>query len=107
MTPLSQFVSVQFHRRQAKILARCRGLGDDAGAALVELGLMLAFLGVPLLLGTIYFGVLLLDSVEFTKAAHGGAMYGITSSPFAADTQGIIDAPKAETSRFGTSLTVT
>ena len=68
---------------------------------------MLAFLGVPLLLATSYFGVLLLDQIEITNAAHAGAMYAMTSSTFAEDTANIQAAAQAETNRFGSNLTVT
>jgi Flp pilus assembly protein TadG len=107
MSFFSQSVSLQFHRWRLAMSARCRGLGDDAGAALVELGLMLALLGAPLLLGTMYFATLLLDNVEISNAAHAGAMYGIVSSTFAEDNAGIIAAAQAETNRFGSSLNVT
>jgi Flp pilus assembly protein TadG len=104
---LSQSVFLQFQRLRPAMPARCRGLGDNAGAALVELALMLSLLGVPLLLGTTYFAVLLLDNVEVSNAAHTGAMYGMTSSTFAEDSAGIIGAAQAETSRFGSNLSVT
>ena len=107
MSHFSQCVSLQFHRWRLAMLARFRGLGDDAGGALVELGLMLALLGAPLLLGSAYFATLLLDNVEISNAAHAGAMYGIVSSTFAEDSAGIIAAAKAETNRFGSSLSVT
>ena len=68
---------------------------------------MLSILGVPMLLATVYFAVLLIDNVDISNAAHAGAMYGMTSSTFAADSQGITEAAQAESSRFGTNLTVT
>jgi Flp pilus assembly protein TadG len=89
------------------VFARCRRLHDDRGSALVELGLMLSFLGVPLLLATVYFATLLLDDIEIANAAHAGAMYGMESSTFAEDTANIIAAARAETSRFGSNLAVT
>jgi Flp pilus assembly protein TadG len=104
---LSQSAFLRFHRWRSAVLARCGGLGDDAGAALVELALMLSVLGVPMLLATVYFAVLLMDNVDVSNAAHAGAMYGMTSSTYAADNQGIAEAAQAESSRFGTKLTVT
>jgi Flp pilus assembly protein TadG len=107
MSPANQSVSLRFHRWQSAMLARCRGLGGDAGSALVELGLMLGLVGVPLLLSTVYFSMLLLDNVEVSNAAHAGAMYAMTGSTFAEDTSNIVAAAQAETSRFGSNLTVT
>jgi Flp pilus assembly protein TadG len=107
MSPMSQSVLLRFDRWRSVMLARCRGLGDDAGAALVELGLMLGLLGAPLLLGTVYLGTLLLDNIEVSNAAHAGAMYAMASSTFAEDTANIVAAARAETNRFGSNLTVT
>lgn len=107
MIQTRQPVHLQVHRRLSAMLARRRSLGDDAGAALVELAMMLAILGVPLLLGTIYFAVLLLDNVEVSNAAHAGAMYGMQSLNLADDSTGITAAARAETSRFGSNLIVT
>jgi hypothetical protein len=47
------------------------------------------------------------ESVEISNAAHAGASYGMISSTFAANTQGIISAAQGEASDFGTGLTVT
>src|ERR1035438_5994205 len=58
MGPFSQLVARRFHRLRSTLLAGC--LRNETGSAVVELGLMLAFLGVPLLLATSYFGVLLI-----------------------------------------------
>jgi Flp pilus assembly protein TadG len=107
MSLLSQLVSQQFRRLGSTLLARCQGSRDETGGAMVEMGLMLAILGVPLFLGTSYFGVLLVDQIEVANAAHAGAMYAMTSSTFAEDTSNIIAAAQAETNRFGTSLNVT
>jgi hypothetical protein len=73
---------------------------------MVELGLMLAVLGLPMLLATSYFGVLLLDQIEISNAAHAGAMYGMTSSTFAEDASNIVAAAQAETNRFASTLNV-
>jgi Flp pilus assembly protein TadG len=81
-------------------------LRDDRGSALVELGLMLGFLGVPLLLATVYFATLLMDDIEIANAAHAGAMYGMQSSTFAEHTSGIVTAAQGETYRFGSNLNV-
>jgi hypothetical protein len=67
---------------------------------------MLAVLGLPLLLATSYFGVLLLDQIEIANAAHAGAMYAMTSSTFAEDASNIVAAAQAETNRFGSNLAV-
>lgn len=68
---------------------------------------MLSFLGVPLLLAVSYFGILLIDQIEITNAAHAAALYAMTSSTFAEDTANIQAAAQAETNRFGSNLSVT
>lgn len=107
MSPLSQLASMRFGRLRSNLLARWRVSRDETGSAMVELGFMLAILGLPLLLATSYFGVLLLDQIEVSNAAHTGAMYAMTSSTFAEDSSNIIAAAQAETNRFGSALSVT
>ncbi len=93
--------------RLAALAVRCGILREETGSALTELGLMLAYLGVPLLLGGGYFGTLLLDSIEVANAAHAGTEYAMRSSTFAEENTGIIAAAQAEAPRIGSSLTVT
>lgn len=93
-------------------LVRLRGLfrqarAEDSGSALVELAMSISLIGLPLLLGTIYSGVLLFDSIELSNAAHAGAMYGMQSSTYASDSSGISSAAQAEAPDMGTNLTVT
>jgi hypothetical protein len=102
----SQSVFRRIHLSRLSVL-EYRGLRAEAGSALVELGLMLGFLGVPLLLGVGHFGVLLLDSIEITNAAHAGAEYAMRSSTFAEENPGIIAAAQNESSRIASNLTVT
>ena len=106
MGPFSQLVARRFHRLRSTLLAGCLALRNETGSAVVELGLMLALLGVPLLLATSYFGVLLIDQIEVANAAHAGAMYAMTSSTFAEDSANIVAAAQAETNRFGSNLSV-
>jgi len=82
-------------------------LHDESGSALIELGLVLSFLGVPMLLGTVYVGTLLADYIEISNASHAGAVYAMRSSTYAEENTGIIAAAQAEASDFGTNLTVT
>jgi Flp pilus assembly protein TadG len=84
-----------------------RGMRDDAGGSLVELGLMLSILGVPLMLGVVYMGNLEHYSIEISNAAHSGAMYGMRSSTYASNGTGITTAARNEASDFGTALAVT
>jgi hypothetical protein len=107
MSALRELVAVRFHRMLSDLLAGCEAARDEAGSAVVELGLTLAILGVPLFVGTSYFGVLLIDQIEVANAAHAGAMYAMTSSTFAEDSSNIVAAAQAETNRFGSSLNVT
>jgi Flp pilus assembly protein TadG len=73
----------------------------------LELALVLSFLGVPLLLGTIETGVLLFNYSEIANAAHVGAVYGMRSSTFANDGSGITAAGQTEAYNLGAALTVT
>ena len=83
-----------------------RVAADQSGSALIELALSLAFIGLPLLLGTLYSGVLLFYSIEISNAAHSGAMYAMQSGTYASDTAGITAAAQAEAAELGTNLTV-
>jgi len=49
-------------------LARCKWLRNDQGQAQVELAVIFAFLGLPILLGTVQMGILVYDSIEVTNA---------------------------------------
>jgi Flp pilus assembly protein TadG len=88
----------------ARILRR---LEADAGNAALELALVFAILGAPLLLTTAELAILIYDSIEVSNSAHAGAMYGMISSTYASDTTGIQSAAQAEASDFGSTLTVT
>jgi Flp pilus assembly protein TadG len=83
-------------------------LRDETGSALIEFAFTFAILGVPLLLGTVHFSILLIDSMIVANAAHAGAEYGMQSSTYAADaTDGIQTAAQEDASGLGTTLTVT
>ncbi len=79
----------------------------DRGDALVEAAVMLSLFVVPVLLGTIDVGTVVYSSIEVTDAAHAGAMYGMVSSTFAADSANIKAAAQADAADFGTNLAVT
>jgi Flp pilus assembly protein TadG len=79
----------------------------EGGAALIELAVTLGLLGVPMLLGMIDMATLIYSSIEITDAAHAGAMYGMVSSTYAADSSSIRAAAQADAPDFGTGLTVT
>jgi len=80
---------------------------DDAGQAVIEMTFLMVLFGVPLMLGTGEFGILIYDSIEVSNAAHAGAMYGMMSMANASDSAEIIAAAQAEAADFGTNLTVT
>jgi Flp pilus assembly protein TadG len=82
--------------------ARCGGLGGESGNALVELALVFALLGIPMLLGTVEMAY-----VEISNAANAGALYGMQNLTDAASSAGITTAAQAEAPDFGSSLTVT
>jgi hypothetical protein len=83
-----------------------RAAAQESGSALIELALSLSLFGLPLLLGTIYTGVLAFDNIEIANAAHAGALYGMQSSTYASDSAGIIAAAQAEAPDFGTAMSV-
>lgn len=94
-------------RTGLRILARCTRLrDDDRGQALVELALVLSFLGVPLLLGTAQMGLLIHDSIEVADAANAGALYAMQNNADASLTSVITSTAQAEAPDVS-SLTVT
>ena len=90
-------------------MAQCRGLGGESGNALVELALVFALLGIPMLLGTVEMGYVVYYSVEISNAASAGALYGMQSATYAdaASIPAVQSAAQAEAPDFGTKLTVT
>ena len=102
-----QRIARRFHRRWRALRVAGSGLRDDAGNALVELMLMLGFLGVPLFLGTVHFAWLTVASVEVANSAHAGAEFGMTSATDAGDGTGIIAAAKEDSPTYGSNMTVT
>jgi hypothetical protein len=80
---------------------------QESGSAVIELALTLSLVGLPLLFGTIYAGVLMFDQIEIANAAHAGAMYGMQSSTYASDTAGMTSAAQAEASDLASGLLVT
>ena len=97
----------RIRRLRAGVAARLRALRSDSGSALVELALVVAVLGVPLLLGTAQMGSVIYDSIEVSDAANVGAMYGMRSATYAVDTTDITTAAQADAPDFGTKLGVT
>lgn len=82
-------------------------LADESGSALLELTLVVALLGMPMLLAVGEMGSLVYASAEIENAAHAGALYGSQSATFASDTAGMISAAQTEASDFGVLLVVT
>lgn len=94
-------------RCKSTVAAARRRMDDDAGNAVIELALAFSVLLTPLMLGTVGTAFMVYDSIEISNAAHAGAMYGMISSTFASDTDGMRTAAQAEASDFGSNLTVT
>ncbi len=92
--------------RPAFFTAGLHCVRGDAGDALIELAVFIAFLGLPLLLGMSEMGLLVYDSIEISNAASAGAMFGMQSLVFAQNTGGIANAAQLEASDFGSSLNV-
>jgi Flp pilus assembly protein TadG len=82
-------------------------VGGESGSAMVELAVVVAVLGVPLLLGTAQMGALIYYSIEISDAANTGALFGMESTTNAANTQGMTTAAQADAPDFGTNLGVT
>lgn len=97
---------LSLHTKDLRLPGWVQKLREESGSALIELAVVLSLLGIPLLLGVVYSGVLLSDYIEITNAAHAGAMYGMWSSTYAEDTPGITAAAQAEASDIGTNLAV-
>jgi Flp pilus assembly protein TadG len=90
------------------IIARMRKrLMDNAGNAALEFAFAFGIFGTPLLMGSSELAMLIYDSIEVSNCAHAGAMYGMMSSTFAADSTGMQKAAQAEAADFGTNVTVT
>jgi Flp pilus assembly protein TadG len=83
------------------------GRHGERGSAVIELAIFLVFLGPLLIFGTAELASLAYASIEISNAAHAGAMYGMQSSTYAANTSVIQTAAQAEAADFGSSLTVT
>ncbi len=79
----------------------------ESGGALVELALCVPLIVAPLLIGTAETGIALYDSIEVSNAAHAGTAYGMMSSTFAADSNGMTAAAKAEAADLGSLINVT
>jgi Flp pilus assembly protein TadG len=80
---------------------------DESGSALVEVAVTLSLFVMPVLLGTIDMGSVVYSSIQISDAAHAGAMYGMVSSTYAADTANIRTAAQADAPAFGSNLSVT
>jgi Flp pilus assembly protein TadG len=73
----------------------------------LELALVFAVLGVPLLLGVAQMGVLVHDSIEVSDAANAGALFGMQNSTDAVDNTDMTTAAQKDAPDFGTNLSVT
>lgn len=93
--------------RIQRLIGFCRGLRSESGSALVELSFIMAFLGIPLLLGTADLAPVVYDSIEVSNAAHAAALYGSYGQSNASNTSAITTAAQNEAQDFGTSLNVT
>lgn len=104
---MSKFIVRFVQSRCAGIHGFCRKLRSDSGNAVIELAIIMAFLGPPLLLGTADLAALIYGSIEVSNAAHAGVMYAMTDSNLASATAKIQTVAQNEASDFLTNLTVT
>lgn len=81
-------------------------LRREHASSLVELAIILAFLALPLLVGTAEMAALVYDSIEVANAAHVAASYGMQSTTLATDTATIKSAAQNEATDFGSDLNV-
>jgi Flp pilus assembly protein TadG len=88
-------------------LLKARLWREESGNALVEMAMCVSFIVMPMLLGTVALGCMTYTSIEVSNAAHAGAMYGMMSSTFAANSSGITSAAQNEAADLGTNLSVT
>ncbi len=95
------------HSWQSRVLLACKALQRTDGNSMVELALLVSLFGAPMLVGTSEVAFLTYDSIEVTNAAHAGAMYGMISSTFAADSSGVTAAAQAEAPDIGSTVNVT
>jgi len=79
----------------------------ESGNALVELALVFALLGIPMLLGTVEMGTAVYDSVEISNAANAGALYGCRTQPTRRAARESQRQRRPKRPEFGTNLTVT
>lgn len=86
---------------------RCGLLRGEGGSAVVEIGLVVALLVPPLLVGSAETATVIYSSIEVSNAAHAGAMYGMVSAANAASTAEIQTAARNEATDFGNALTAT
>ena len=107
MNLVSQFFLQKLRRKWLAIPAVRGRFANQTGNALIELALILCFVGIPLLGGTSYCAMLMLNDIQISNAAHAGAVYGMRSSTFASDVTGMRTAALAEAPGFGANLTVT
>lgn len=95
------------HSWQSRVLLARKALQRTDGNSMVELALLVSLFGAPMLVGTSEVAFLTYDSIEVTNAAHAGAMYGMISSTFAADSSGVTAAAQAEAPDIGSTVNVT
>jgi Flp pilus assembly protein TadG len=92
--------------RCSSFVMRFRFWREDRGDALVEVALIVSLVLFPMLVGIVELGITVFDSIEISNAAHAGAMYGMISSTYAANSTGITTAAQAEAPEFNTALGV-
>ncbi|HEV2645595.1 MAG TPA: TadE/TadG family type IV pilus assembly protein [Acidobacteriaceae bacterium] len=106
MNRLRHAVMQRLRRTTSALRGLGRRLRDESGSALIELALTMSLIGVPLLLATVHFSLLLIDATIISNAAHAGAEYGMISTTTASDTSYIITAAQNDASGLGTTLNV-
>lgn len=98
---------LQISNRRSLIARLRRKLKERNGNVALEFAFAFSLFGTPLLLGATQVAWMVYDSIELSNCAHAGAMYGMMSSTFAADSTGIQNAAQSDASDFGSNVAVT
>jgi Flp pilus assembly protein TadG len=98
---------VQSPKRSSLSAKIRKKLRESSGGVALEFAFAFSFFGTPIMLGVSQVALMVYDSIELSNCAHAGAMYGMMSSTFAADSTGIQNAAQSDASDFGSNVSVT
>jgi Flp pilus assembly protein TadG len=85
---------------------RMIGKKSESGQAIVELSLVMVFVLIPLLIGTLEFGRAAYAYVEVSNAARSAVQYGAQTDATSSDTGGMLNAAQSDYSLDPTKLSL-